>query len=208
MHPPFVFAKKKTAAAGSDTSGPGGGQRTVVVTESPQEPRRAASDHCQPPPPRAPSACRTAAGDNRMSPPRLRVYRRARQQGLCVIDSTSFMHMQHAVNYPQMPLLAALLDTPPRLFGRISFGRSTRFSPTHFRQRRKSVLSRPCREENSAGALPALPALPQTEQRMLRSRRSSPAEARSELLLAVVGTSPSLAIMASCWADAAMEPHF
>ena len=76
---------------------------TVVVTESPHEPRRAASDHCQPPP-RAPSACRTAAGDNRMSPPRLGVYRRARQQGLCVIDSTSFMHMQHAVNYSQMPL--------------------------------------------------------------------------------------------------------
>ena len=138
-----------------------------------------------------------------MSPPRLRVYRRARQQGLCVIDSTSFMHMQHAVNYPQMPLLAALLDTPPRLFGRIPFGRSTRFSPTHFRQRRTSALFRPCREENSSGALPALL---QTEQRMLRSRRSSPAEARSELLLAVVGTSPPLAIMAGCWADAAMEP--
>ena len=140
-----------------------------------------------------------------MSPPRLRVYRRARQQGLCVIDSTSFMHMQHAVHYPQMPLLAALLE-PPRLFGRIPFGRSTRFSSVHFRQRRKSALFRPCREENSAGSLPALPALPQTEQRMLRSRRSSPAEARSELLLAVVGTSPPLAIMAGCWADAAMEP--
>ena len=139
-----------------------------------------------------------------MSPPRLGVYRRARQQGLCVIDSTSFMHMQHAVHYPQMPLLAALLE-PPRLFGRIPFGRSTRFSPTHFRQRRKSALSRPCREENSAGALPALPALPQTEQRMLRSRRSSPAEARSELLLAVVGTSPPLARTAGCRADAAMD---
>ena len=173
----------------------------MVVTESPQEPRRAASDHCQPPPPRAPSACRTAAGDNRMSPPRLGVYRRARQQGLCVIDSTSLMHMQHAVNYPQMPLLAAPLDTP-RLFGCIPFGRSTRFSPTHFRQRRKSALSRPCRVENYAGALPALP---QTEQRTLRSRRSSPSEARSDQLLAVVSTSPPLARTAGCRADAAMD---
>ena len=124
------------------------------------------------------------------------------KQVLCVIDSTSLMHMQHAVNYPQMPLS---LDTP-RLFGRIPFGRSTRCSSTHFRQRRKSALFRPCREENCS-FLPALPALPQTEQWMLRSRRSSPTEARSELLLAVVGTSPPLAIMAGCWADAAMEPH-
>ena len=136
-----------------------------------------------------------------MSPPRLRVYRRARQQGLCVIDSTSFMHMQHAVHYPQMPLLAALLE-PPRLFGRIPFGRSTRFSSVHFRQRRKSALFRPCSEENSAGSLPALP---QTEQRMLRSRKPSPAEARSELLLTVVGTSPPLARTAGCRADAAMD---
>ena len=110
MHPPFFFLlrRRRPPLPGPTPLVPvGGGQRTVVVTESPQEPRRAASDHCQPPPPRAPSACRTAAGDNHMSPPRLRVYRRARQQGLCVIDSTSFMHMQHAVNYPQMPLCSS-----------------------------------------------------------------------------------------------------
>ena len=161
MHPPFFLLRRRPPPPGPVRHLWSRWWSTVVVTESPHEPRRAASDHCQPPPPRAPSACRTAAGDNRMSPPRLRVYRRARQQGLCVIDSTSFMHMQHAVNYPQMPLLAALLDTPPRLFGRIPFGRSTRFSPTHFRQRRTSALFRPCREENSAGSLPALRALPQ-----------------------------------------------